>query len=149
MLRIFDHMTGGKWPNILLAFVVPIAAYFLYWRLQFEPEPFAVSILGPERIGPWVVVTGTTAAPTFDPGDTITWRVKFCAGCYEQMRRVELAYGSDTDAPPDRVRVSGGPNTLSARLTAPADRPAGGLFLWVVVEAWDSREYEISWKLAP
>jgi hypothetical protein len=149
VLRSLDFLGRWKWPNILAVSVLPVAAYFLHWAPQSEPRPFGTVILGPERIGLWSVVVGTNDRLGAGAGQEVTLNVRFCAGCYEQIRRAALAFG-DAHRPSEPGRsIVGTPNTLEVSIPVPETTPASGLYLWLTVEGWDEKRYRIFWKVSP
>lgn len=127
---------------------MPFLFFFLSWKPGFEPESFGPTILGPEQIGSWVAVVGTNVSLPAPPAKEVNWRVRFCSGCYEQLRKVELSLG-DAERPLWIPRpLSGDPYTLSATLRMPAAFPKKGVYLWLTVEDSDGRHYAVSWLVS-
>jgi hypothetical protein len=93
MLRLLDFLGSWKWPNIASITLVPVLFFYLSWKPGFEPESFGTTILGPERIGAWVVVVGTNSDVPLRPATEVSWKVRFCADCYERFRKIELSFG--------------------------------------------------------
>ena len=122
-----------KWPSLLAVTLLPICFYILSWRPSLEPQPFGTTILGPDAIGPWMVVAGSN--------DGRSYQLRFCTGCYEQMRAVYIATGANVLPPSDAwTRVTGDANSLSAT--------AGpGSHLWVIARDWDGRDHARSWRI--
>jgi hypothetical protein len=148
MFQLLDFLGYWKWPNILAITLVPVLFFFLSWKPSFEPEPFGTTILGPEKLGPWTVVIGTNARQPLKPGQKANWRVRFCSGCYEQIRRVELALGNAKQPLWDASPLAGDSQTLSATLRLPHALPAKSVYLWLIVEAWDGERYTVSWLVS-
>jgi hypothetical protein len=149
VLRSLDFLGHWKWPNILAVSVIPVAAYVLHWAPQSEPRPFGTMILGPERIGPWFVVVGTNDRLGAGAGQEVTLNVRFCPGCYEQMRLAALAFGGAHGPSGAGMPVTGNPNALHVSLPVPARAPPSGLYLWVAAEDWAGMAYRVAWKVAP
>lgn len=134
-----------KWPSILLVTLVPVAFYFGSWRPSLRPAPFGTSILGPSQIGPWVVVVGTDEAIPIR-GERVTFRVRFCDGCYDVIRIAEIGFG-DANGPfsGQLVRLTGDANSLGASLVHPGRRAP--LYLWMLTRDWESRVHSRSWRV--
>lgn len=149
MFQCLDFLGCWKWPNILAISVVPVAAYFLSWAPQSAPHPFGTTIFGPERIGPWTVVIG--AKDRFDDGlgQELTVNIRFCSGCYEQIRRAALAFGAADGPVAPSKPIVGNPNALQASILVPEIIPLSGLYLWMVAEDWSGKRYSVSWKILP
>ena len=144
MLRFLDFLGYWKWPNILAITLIPVLFFFLSWKPALRPTHFDTTILGPEQVGPWVVVVGTNARQPFEPGADVSWRIRFCSGCYEQIRALQIAFG-DAERPVwSATPLSGDPHRLSATLRMPRAIPKKGSYLWLVLEAWDGQRYTIS-----
>jgi hypothetical protein len=145
MFRSLDFLGHWKWPNIASITLLPVLFFFLSWKPGFKPEPFGTTLLGPERIGSWPVVIGTNSNIPFRSATEVSFKVRFCGGCYEQFRKVEISFG-DVERPlwfP--TAVSGEPRRLSATLVTPGAVPRNGLYLWLAVEGQDYHRYAISW----
>lgn len=138
----------GRWklPNIIAVTVVPLGALLLYWLPSSAPEPFAVTLLGPQRVGPWVAVVGTPDPIPPAPGATIQWQVRFCPGCYEEMRRAALGYGDAAGPRSEPQRISGNPNKLQVLLAVPKSSH-GPVYLWLECEEWSGVTHRLSWPL--
>lgn len=148
MFRRLDFLGRWKWPNIVAISVVPVAAYFLSWAPQNEPRPFGVTIFGPERIGPWVVVVGANDRFDVRQGNEVTLNIRFCAGCYEHIRRASLAFG-DAHGPKEPEKpIVGNPNSLHASMPIPETVQTSDLYLWVMAEEWNGARHRASWKVA-
>jgi hypothetical protein len=148
MFHCLDFLGRWKWPNILAISIVPVAAYFLSWAPQNELRPFGVTIFGPERIGPWSVVIGTNDRLDIGFGQGVTFNIRFCAGCYERIRRASLAFG-DVHGPgePDKPIV-GNPNALHVSILTPETMQTSGLYLWVTAEEWNGARHRAFWRVA-
>lgn len=148
MFHCLDFLGRWKWPNILAISVVPVVAYFLSWAPQNEMRPFGVTIFGPERIGPWSVVIGTNDRLDHGRGQMLTLNVRFCADCYEHIRRATLAFG-DAHAPEEPGKsITGDPNALHVSLPIPETVQTSTLYLWVTVEEWSGASHRVAWKVA-
>ena len=82
-----------------------------------------------------------------NPGSSIEWNVRFCADCYQQMRKASIAFAGPEKPAEGLVRLSGDANQLSATLHTPDTLPEQGLYLWLIVEGWDEQDYSLSWKV--
>lgn len=148
MFHCLDFLSRWKWPNILAISVVPVAAYFLSWAPQNALRPFGMTIFGPERIGPWSVVIGTNDRLDVGFGQVVTLNVRFCAGCYEQIRTASLAFG-DTHGPGEPGKsIAGNPNALQVSIPIPEIVQTSSLYLWVTAEEWNGARHRVSWKVA-
>lgn len=134
-----------KWPSLLVVVAVPLAFYFGSWRPSLEPPSFGTTILGPTDVGPWSVVVGTSE-PVPLPGGEVTFRARFCDGCFVSIRGAEIGYG-DSAAPfaGRLVRLAGDANSLEASLAHAAGTTP--LHLWLVVRDWQGRTYRRSWRV--
>jgi hypothetical protein len=149
MVRRLDFLGSWKWPNLVVISVVPVAAYFLSWAPQHNPRSFGTAIFGPERLGPWVVVVGIHDQVAGAVGSEVTVNVRFCSGCYEQIRSAALAFGA-ADGPLEPGKpIVGDPNALQVALAVPEIAPPSGLYLWVTAEDWSGRRHRTFWKVLP
>lgn len=146
MLRILNFMGRWKWPNLIAITLLPLISYSFFWAPRLEPEPFGVTILGPEKVGNWTVVVGSNATVPLKAGAAVSWNIRFCAGCYEQMRKASLGFGG-SERPDKSERVFGTPNDLAAELTVPGKVVKDGLYLWLISEDWQGEEYFVKWKM--
>ncbi|HWO43520.1 MAG TPA: hypothetical protein VNO43_17155 [Candidatus Eisenbacteria bacterium] len=138
-------MGRWKWFNVLMVTLVPLLCFLVFWKPYFDPASFGTTLLGPEKIGDWVVVLGTSADYPLAHGTEIKWRARFCDGCYEQLRSSELALG-DAEGPLwPATALSGTPYTLAASLATPANFPPAGLYIWLTVEDLNGLRYRRSW----
>jgi uncharacterized iron-regulated membrane protein len=145
-------MLGGafmgrwRWANLLAVTAVPAAAYALSWPPGMSPGQVPSFRLSPAPVGPW-----TVEAMTFDPwppipGATVAWRLRFCDGCYAQIRSATLSIVA-TEAPGPGVPVAGSANAAVARVTVPAVSASPPMRLRLQAIAWDGRRHEVSWPM--
>jgi hypothetical protein len=148
MFHFLNFLGYWKWPNIISITVVPVLFFLLSWKPNFDPEPFGTTILGPEPVGPWVVVLGTNQTLPLEPSTEVRWQVRFCNGCYEQIHKVELSLGSIERPLWPPSSVIGHALRLSATLLIPRAFPNGGLYIWLAAKGPNGHTYTVSWLVA-
>lgn len=148
MLPRLKFLGRWKWPNLLAITVLPAASFALYWRASIGPEPFGVTILGPEPIGPWVVVIGADRPLPLRSGTEVTWRVRSCSRCYAEIRKMEIALGDASQPIWPPAVLAGDPYRLAATTETPAIIPKTGLHLWLISEDLSGKRYTRSWQVA-
>jgi uncharacterized iron-regulated membrane protein len=135
-----------KWLNLALVAALPAAAYWLSWAPNLATPAGSGVALEASRVGPWQVQVRLDGEWPPSAGASAHWNVRFCAGCFAQLRRAELAFGDESGPVGPPVRLYGVVNALPAELVVP-ESERERVRLWLTVQGWQRAQERTSWPL--
>lgn len=143
----FGIREQGRWKWVSLAFLaIPALFYILSWAPAQAPETFGISVFGPVVVGGKAVVVGTEAPFPIDGSEPVTFNVRLCEGCRDELRGVALAFGDAKELSRDTlVLARGDANGLQA--VVPAAPRTLRSHLWIELRQFDGVVHRHAWKV--
>jgi uncharacterized iron-regulated membrane protein len=130
-----------------LAVGAVMTSQFYARGLADAPARYAVQEIGPWRLGVTLIAGFGDLSDPVQPAAPAVAVVDYCAGCWDEIRRLWVAAGP---TPPDESArgypVQGRPGFAVTQVMLPEtldDRQR----LWLIAEGWDGRIHQSSWAL--